>query len=90
MQIITPSEAVDDLAHKAARLIVDCDLFLSARMNKADSAAVEKETVSAEIFRKSSVERSLAVRRVSDDRVRKMFEMASQLMSSTGSKFEKN
>lgn len=75
MQIIIPSEAVDDLPHKAARLIFYRDLLLRSGMDEADSATVEKETVSAEIFCKGSVERSFAVSRISDNRMRKMFEM---------------
>ena len=38
--------------HKAARLIFNGESFLSPRMDEADSAAVEKEAVSAEILGK--------------------------------------
>lgn len=43
MQIITPFKTFDDLSHKAARLIINGETFLSTRMNEADSTAVEKE-----------------------------------------------
>ena len=77
MQIIAPFEALDDLLHKAARLIINGKTLLSARMNEADSAAVEKETVAAEIFRMCAIERPFSVGCVPDDRMCKMFEMTS-------------
>lgn len=77
MQRITPSEALNDLQHKAARLVFNGESFLSPRMDEADSAAVEKETISAEILRKSAVQRPFAVSRISDNGMREMFEVAS-------------
>ena len=90
MQIITPFKTFDDLSHKAARLIINGETFLSTRMDEADSAAVEKEAISAEILRKSAVQRPFAVSRISDDRMCEMFEMSSQLMTPAGSEFKKN
>lgn len=77
MQIITLFKTFDDLSHKAARLIINGETFLSTRMNEADSTAVEKEAVSAEIFGKDTVKRSFAVSRISDNGMREMFEVAS-------------
>lgn len=77
MQIITPIEALNDLPHKAARLIINRNLGTSPGMHKTDSAAVEKETVSAEILRKGAVKRTFAVSRISDNGMRKMFEVPS-------------
>ena len=77
MQRITPSETLNDLQHKAARLVFNGESFLSPRMDEADSAAVEKEAVSAEIFGKDTVKRSFAVSRISDNGMREMFEVAS-------------
>lgn len=88
--MITPFKTFDDLSHKAARLIINGEMFLSTRMNEADSTAVEKEAVSAEIFGKDTVKRSFAVSRISDDRMCEMFEMSSQLMTPAGSEFKKN
>ena len=90
MQRIIPSETLDDLQHKAARLVFNGESFLSPRMDEADSAAVEKEAISAEILRKSAVQRPFAVSRISDDRMCEMFEMSSQLMTPAGSEFKKN
>ena len=76
MKRITPSETLDDLQHKAARLVFNGESFLSPRMDEADSAAVEKEAISAEILRKSAGQRPFAVSRISDNGMREMFEVA--------------
>ena len=75
--MVVPKLLTSPCTIRIPRFMTDC----------CTQVSVEKETISAEILRKSAVQRPFAVSRISDDRMCEMFEMSSQLMTPAGSEF---